>query len=101
MRYQLKGESILSNEVKYNNEVNQIKREMLLEFLLAFGDRVVLWGEVVTKLLDPHDSLDIDDKFYECCSEGYISELQDPFTKIYNYQITKEGLQFLKGEKHE
>lgn len=80
---------------------NEVKRVMLLEFLIAFGNDVVNWGQVVTKILDPYGSLDIDDTFYECCEQGYISELQDPFTKIHNYQITKEGLQFLKGEKHE
>ena len=84
-----------------SNEVNKIKREMLLEFLFTFGNDVVKWGDVVTKVLDPYNSLDIDDTFYECCDNGYISELIDPFTQIHNYQITKEGLQFLKGEKHE
>ena len=84
-----------------SNEVNKIKRQLLLEYLFTFGNDVVDWGQIVTKILDPYNSLDIDDMFYECCEQGYISELQDPFTRINNYQITKEGLQFLKGEKHE
>ena len=84
-----------------DNEVNKIKRQILLEFLFAFGNDVVDSGQVVTKVLDPYNSNDIDDTFYECCEQGYISKLEDPFTHIYNYKITKEGLRFLKGEKHE
>ena len=87
--------------MSYDNEVNQMKHAMVLDFLFTFGNSVVNWGEVVTKMLDPYNSLDIDDIFYECCEQGYISELIDPFTKIHNYQISKKGLQFLKGEKHD
>jgi hypothetical protein len=81
---------------KYADEVNEMKHTMVLDFLITFGNSVVNWGEVVTKMLDPYNSLDIDDIFYECCEQGYISELIDPFTKIHTYQITKEGLKFLQ-----
>ena len=82
-----------------DNEVNKIKRQLLLEYLFTFGNDVVDWGQIVTKILDPYNSLDIDDTFYECCEQGYISELKDPFSQIHNYQITKEGLRFLNGQR--
>ena len=82
-----------------DNEVNKIKRQLLLEYLFTFGHDVVHWGQIVTKVLDPYDSNDIDDIFVECCEQGYISKLQDPFTHIYNYKITKEGLRFLNGQR--
>ena len=92
----------MTNTNKYADEVNKIKRQLLLEYLFTFGNDVVDWGQIVTKVLDPYDSNDIDDIFVECCEQGYISRLEDPFTKINNYKITKEGLRFLnKGEKHE
>ena len=89
----------MTNTNKYADEVNKIKRQLLLEYLFTFGHSVVHWGQIVTKVLDVYGSNDIDDIFVECCEQGYISKLQDPFTKIDNYQITKEGLRFLNGQR--
>ena len=87
------------NEVKYANEVNKIKRQLLLEYLFTFGHDVVHWGQIVTKVLDPYGSNDIDDIFVECCKQGYISKSYNLHKEIYDYQISKKGLRFLNGQR--
>ena len=86
MKYQLKGGSILNNEVK----------EFLLEWLLNHGrepvHRHIAWGFENGRWI-----------LFEKCNEyGYIDILQDPFTRKFNHKLTDEGMAFLnKGELNE
>ena len=89
MTYQLKGGSILSNEVK---EV----KEFLLEWLLNHG-RDVVWDIHVKQL-----SREQWDLLGKCIRFGYIDSLQDPFNKHQSNKLSDEGLEFLnKGENNE
>ena len=85
------------------HKVNEVlMKEIMLTWLFKFGHDVILHSTVVDEMLDEYGSLDVDDAFEECCDVGYISRLQDPFNRIYNYKIADEGINFLnKGEKHE
>jgi len=74
-----------------NHEVNKIKT-FLVEWLVRFG--------VEVQARPPLALTDIDiDMVDACVGFGYIDELKDPFTKIYNHKITKEGLNFLQRRK--
>jgi len=82
------------------NEV--LMKEIMLTWLFKFGHDVILHSTVVDEMLDEYGSLDVDDAFEECCDVGYISKLQDPFTKIHNYKIANEGINFInKGGNNE
>jgi hypothetical protein len=86
-----------------DHKVNEaLMKEIILTWLIKFGHDVILYSTVIEKMLDEYGRLDVDDAFEECCDVGYISRLQDPFNRIYNYKIADEGIKFLnKGEKHE
>lgn len=73
-------------------------KEFLLDWLFKFGHDVILYSTVVDKMLDEYGSLDVDDAFEECCQVGYISRLHDPFTRLRNYKITDEGLEYLNEQ---
>lgn len=79
-----------------------LMKEIILTWLFKFGHDVISHSTMINEMLDEYGSLDVDDAFDECCDVGYISKLQDPFTRIHNYKIADEGLNFLnKGEKNE
>ena len=86
-----------------DNKVNEVlMKEIMLTWLFKFGHDVIFYSTVVDEMLDEYGSLDVDDAFEECCDVGYISKLQDPFTKIHNYKIANEGINFInKGGNNE
>jgi hypothetical protein len=91
--------SIMSDDHKVNEA---LMKEIILTWLVKFGHDVILYSTVIEKMLDEYGRLDVDDAFEECCDVGYISKLQDPFTRIHNYKMADEGLKFLnKGEKYD
>lgn len=85
------------------HKVNEVlMKEVIITWLFKFGHDVISHSTMINEMLDEYGSLDVDDAFDECCDVGYISKLQDPFTRIHNYKIADEGLIFLnKGEKHD
>ena len=79
-----------------------LMKEVIITWLFKFGHDVISHSTMINEMLDEYGSLDVDDAFDECCDVGYISKLQDPFTRIHNYKIADEGLIFLnKGGKYE
>jgi len=82
----LKGDTMLDD-----HEVKEVKT-FLLKWLIRFGTDVQLRPPLALTDIDIH-MVDV------CVRFGYIDELQDPFTKIYNHKITKEGLDFIQRRK--
>jgi hypothetical protein len=95
----VKKESIMSDAHKVDEA---LMKEVIITWLFKFGHDVISHSTMINEMLDEYGSLDVDDAFDECCDVGYISKLQDPFTRIHNYKIADEGLIFLnKGGKYE
>jgi hypothetical protein len=63
-------------------------KTFLIEWLIRFGSDTLERPDDVD-----YNMLDV------CVRFGYLDELRDPFTKLYNHKITNEGLDFIQRRK--
>lgn len=95
--------SIMSDDHKVNKidrwEVlpSEVK-DFLMVWLFRFGRDAIPNGKAWDYLDNANINYDIDATMQYCHDRGFIDNLQDPFTRIYNKRLTDEGLEYVNEQ---